>query len=108
MVWRRDRRFGRDLRFAASTDHILDAPEANDVAEHEVRAQLFRTVDENAVGAPQIVDAEMPILAHDDKGVQARQTGVVHRHVRLATPPDRLRLAGLQINRVKIRRWDLK
>lgn len=73
-----------------------------------LRAQLFRTVDENAVGAPQIVDAEMPILAHDDKGVQARQTGVVHRHVRLATPPDRLRLAGLQINRVKIRRWDLK
>ena len=89
-----------------SFDDVFDPPEADGVAQPEVGAQLFGTVDENAVRAPHVVDAELPVLVHSNTCVQARQTGVVHHHVRLPSPPDGLRLADLELDDGQIRCWD--
>ena len=83
----------RRFRLVLDANEVLDAAEADRVAEHQVRTELLRSVDEDAVGAAKIVDRDLAVLIDGEPSVQPRKAGVIHHHVGLPAAPDRLRLA---------------
>jgi hypothetical protein len=86
------------IRVSRFANDVLDAAEADDITRPQIRTQLLTTVDQQPIRTPQIVNGEQPIEFRGHTRVQARQTGIVDRDVRLSTPPEGPGLTGWHLN----------